>query len=87
MSEYEVPANIPQKVAENLQRQALLAFNSVGCSNYARVDFRLSNDNRSYCLEVNTLPGMTNTSLVPKMAKAVGIEFEELIDRIIKFSL
>lgn len=87
MSEYEVPANIPPKIADHLQRQALLAYNSVGCSNYARVDFRLSNDNRSYCLEVNTLPGMTSTSLVPKMAKAVNISFEDLIDRIIKYSL
>lgn len=87
MSEYEVPANIPPKIADHLQRQALLAYNSVGCSNYARVDFRLSNDSRSYCLEVNTLPGMTSTSLVPKMARAVNISFEDLIDRIIKYSL
>ncbi|MGA7836446.1 MAG: hypothetical protein WB996_00630 [Ignavibacteriaceae bacterium] len=47
----------------------------------------MSSDNKIYCLEGNTLPGMTSTSLVPKMAKAVGIPFEELIDRIIKLSL
>jgi D-alanine-D-alanine ligase len=41
----------------------------------------------SYCLEVNTLPGMTSTSLVPKMAKAVGISFDQLIDKIITLSL
>ncbi|MFH1195958.1 MAG: D-alanine--D-alanine ligase [bacterium] len=87
MSEYFVPANIPEDVAVHLQHQALLAFNSVGCKNYARVDFRLTSDYKTFCLEVNTLPGMTSHSLVPKMAKAAGISFNELIDRIIKFDL
>lgn len=87
MTDYIVPAEIPPKVAEHLQHQALLAFNSVGCESYARVDFRLTKDYKTYCLEVNTLPGMTSTSLVPKMAKAAGISFEELIDRIIKQAL
>jgi len=86
-TDYIVPAEIPQKIAEHLQHQALLAFNSIGCESYARVDFRMTNDFKSYCLEVNTLPGMTSTSLVPKMAKAAGISFEDLIDRIIKNSL
>jgi D-alanine-D-alanine ligase len=86
-SEYIVPAMIPPKVAEHLQHQALLAFNSVGCECYARIDFRLTKDYKSYCLEVNTLPGMTSLSLVPKMAAAAGISFEELIDRIIKNAL
>ena len=86
-TDYIVPAEIPQKISEHLQHQALLAFNSVGCESYARVDFRMTNDFKSYCLEVNTLPGMTSTSLVPKMAKAAGISFEQLIDRIIKNSL
>lgn len=87
MTEYEVPAEIPVKVSEHLQHQALLAFNSLGCESYARVDFRLTKDFRSYCLEVNTLPGMTSTSLLPKMAKAAGISFEELVDKIIYYAL
>lgn len=87
MSEYFVPADIPEKVAHHLQHQALLAFNSLRCENYARVDFRLTKDFKSYCLEVNTLPGMTEHSLVPKMAKSVGINFNQLIDRIIRFEL
>lgn len=86
-TEYIVPAVIPPKVAEHLQHQALLAFNSVGCESYARIDFRLTKDYKSYCLEVNTLPGMTNLSLVPKMAAAAGISFEELIDKIIQNAL
>jgi D-alanine-D-alanine ligase len=87
MSEYIVPADLPDEVAHHLQHQALLAYNSVNCSNYARVDFRLTNDNKNYCLEVNTLPGMTSHSLIPKMAKAVGISFNELIERIINYEL
>jgi D-alanine-D-alanine ligase len=87
MSEYIVPADIPKETADLLKSQALLAFNSLGCSVYARADFRLRDDNTPFCLEVNSLPGMTSTSLVPKMAKAVGIPFEDLVERIIKLSL
>ncbi len=87
MSEYVVPANIPQNIFKYLQEQALLAFNSLNCEGYGRVDFRLNENNNPFCLEVNTLPGMTSTSLVPKMSKAVGISYEELIDRIIKQAL
>ena len=87
MTQYEVPAKISKQVEEDIQSQALLAFNSLGCRGYSRVDFRLKNDKETYCLEVNTLPGMTSTSLVPKAAKAVGISFEELVDRIVKLSL
>ncbi|HVO73899.1 MAG TPA: D-alanine--D-alanine ligase [Ignavibacteriaceae bacterium] len=87
MSEYEVPAKLPDKVKKKLQAQALLAFNSLGCEGYARVDFRLNKKNEIFCLEVNSLPGMTATSLVPKMAKAAGISFQELLDRIMKAAL
>jgi D-alanine-D-alanine ligase len=87
MSEYIVPAHIHDKVTQEAQRQALVAFNSLGCEGYARVDFRLNDQNEVFCLEVNTLPGMTPLSLVPKAAKAVGISFEDLIDRIIKLAL
>lgn len=86
MSEYIVPADIPKEISDKLKSQALLAFNSLGCKVYSRIDFRLTPDFDIYCLEVNTLPGMTSTSLVPKMAKAVGITFEELIEKIIKLS-
>lgn len=87
MSEYEVPAKIPEEVAKKIQAQALAAHISLGCEVYSRSDFRLSSELKPFCLEVNTLPGMTSTSLVPKMAKAVGISFEELIEKIITFSL
>jgi D-alanine-D-alanine ligase len=87
MSEYIVPAKIPEEVANEAQRQAVIAFQSLGCEGYGRVDFRLDNQNRIYCLEVNTLPGMTALSLVPKAAIAIGISFEELIDKIIQQAL
>lgn len=87
MSEYIVPANIPDDVAKKAQQQAITAFHSLGCEGYARVDFRMNNQNELFCLEVNTLPGMTPTSLVPKAAKAVGISFDELVDKIIKQAL
>jgi D-alanine-D-alanine ligase len=87
MSNYIVPAEISEDTAKLLQEQALMAFNALGCSGYGRVDFRVSKDYQPYCLEVNTLPGMTSTSLVPKMAKAAGITFEELVERIIDLSL
>ncbi len=86
MSEYVVPADIPANIAEDIQQQSYAAFLALGCKGYGRVDLRLSNDLKSYCLEVNTLPGMTSTSLVPKMAKAIGISFEELIESIISLS-
>lgn len=87
MSEYIVPAPIDDDLAAFIQEQSLLAYHSIGCKGYARVDFRLSPENKPYCLEVNTLPGMTPTSLMPKMAKQKGISYEELVDTIVRISL
>lgn len=87
MSEYIVPADIPNEISKQLQEVSLKAFKALECEGYARIDFRLSPDNKFYLLEINTLPGMTSLSLVPKMAKAVGMSFEELIDKIILLSL
>lgn len=87
MSEYVVPAEIPEEVTRHLQHQALLAFNSLGCRSFGRVDFLLDKNNNCHCLEVNTLPGLTSHSLLPKGAKAENIDFPELIDRIIKNTL
>jgi D-alanine-D-alanine ligase len=87
MSEYIVPAEIPDEVSKELQEIAVQACKSLRCEVYARVDFRLSPENKIYTLEVNTLPGMTSLSLVPKMANAVGISFEQLVEKIITLSL
>ena len=54
---------------------------------YSRMDFLLDDEDHIYCLEANTLPGMTSTSLIPQEAKAVGIDFEQLCEKIIQISL
>jgi D-alanine-D-alanine ligase len=66
---------------------ALQAFESADCAGWGRVDFMRDRDGRFFLLEVNTTPGMTSHSLVPKAARAVGIEFEDLCWRILETSL
>lgn len=86
-SEYLCPADLPQPLAEELAEAGRTAFEALGCRGYARVDFRLSPDGRCQCLEVNTVPGMTEVSLVPMAAAAAGIDFGELVDRILTMAL
>ena len=86
LTEYEVPAKLPAELTRQIQEKSLEAYLSLGCRDYGRVDLRLQEDGQFFCLEVNTLPGMTPTSLVPKAAKAVGISFPELVDRIAKMA-
>jgi D-alanine-D-alanine ligase len=81
---YVVPAPIPDAVARRVQELALRCFHGLRCRDFSRVDFRLSEADEPYCLEINTIPGMTPTSLVPKAAKAAGIEFDALIERIVQ---
>jgi D-alanine-D-alanine ligase len=85
--EYIVPAPVDERIADAVARSARDAYESLGCRGYARVDFRLKPQGDHYFLEVNTLPGMTSTSLVPKAAGAVGIGFPELVDRILRLAL
>ncbi len=85
-SRYEVPAKLPEELTRKLQAYALAAYRAIGCRHYARVDFRITDDWLPYCLEVNTLPGMTSTSLVPKAARAAGIEFPELVEKIVQMA-
>ncbi len=84
MTEYLVPAPLEEKDAANLQDIARKAFSLLDCKGFGRVDFRYNKAGEPYCLEVNTIPGMTDTSLVPKAAMAVGIEYDELCVRIVK---
>lgn len=86
-TEYFCPADLPEKLAKDISEKALLAHKSLGCEVYSRVDFRLNNLGEAYCLEVNTLPGMTELSLVPKAAGASGYNFGQLLNRIIELSL
>ena len=82
MSEEIFPADLPEPVARECQRLGLLAHEALKLGGYSRVDFRLTPAGEALCLEVNTLPGMTATSLLPQSARAVGIEFPDLCERI-----
>jgi D-alanine-D-alanine ligase len=82
MATEEFPADLPPDAAERMQRHALDAFNCLKLRGCARIDFRLGADGVAYCLEANTLPGMTDLSLVPQAAQAGGITFPELCERI-----
>jgi D-alanine-D-alanine ligase len=82
MAEELFPAPIPDAVRDEVQRLALLAYGALKLRGCARVDFRYDPDGRLFCLEANTLPGMTGTSLVPQAAQAAGIGFPELCERI-----
>lgn len=84
---YVVPAELPEELAAKIREAGAGAYHALGCRGYARVDFRLQDDGQFFCLEVNTLPGMTPTSLVPKAAKAVGIGFNELMERIVSLAM
>ncbi len=86
-SKYICPAELTPEQTKEVQRAGLKAFQALGCEGYARVDFRMNPDGEFYCLEVNTLPGMTEHSLVPKAAQAAGISFSQLVDRIVQLSL
>ncbi len=81
-SEYRVPAEIDVDLAARLQDEAARLNAALGCRGMARVDYRLSPDGEGYCLELNTIPGLTATSLVPKAAAAVGIGFGELLEEL-----
>lgn len=87
MTDYLVPAPIEKSFAMKLQEVAINTFRSLGCKTFGRVDFRVGADEVPYCLEVNTIPGMTETSLVPKAAAAAGIPFTQLIERIVDLSI
>lgn len=85
---YNCPANLSPEVAKAVQEAAFKAFQSCGTEVYGRVDVMLrDSDQAPFVLEINTIPGMTSSSLLPKAAKAVGIDFPDLCAKIIDLSL
>jgi D-alanine-D-alanine ligase len=76
------PAELPDAVARECQRLGLAAHRTLKLGGYSRVDFRLTPAGQLICLEANTLPGMTATSLLPQSAHAAGIVFADLCERI-----
>jgi D-alanine-D-alanine ligase len=87
MAREEFPAKLSKEATEKVQQQALLAFKALKLRGYARIDFRLTSEGEFYCLEANTLPGMTELSLIPQGAAAMGISFPELCERIVRLAL
>ncbi len=87
MATEEFPAKLSPEATERVQQQALAAFRALKLKGYARIDFRLTSEGEFYCLEANTLPGMTELSLIPQGAAAMGIDFPELCERIVKLAL
>ena len=85
-STHIIPAPVPEDVTQKVREIAIRAFAVCGCSGMARVDFMLGEDNQPYAIEVNTIPGMTETSLVPDAGRAAGIEFPELCARILEMA-
>ena len=86
-SNYIVPAkNISKTLELDIYNKAMQIYDLIGCRHYARIDFRLSKDNHPYFLEVNTLPGFTDTSLFPMAAKALGISYKNLLLKIIELA-
>ncbi len=81
-TEYLLPAPLEQPLYHALQQAAVAVFHILGCSGAARVDFMVR-DGQFYCLEANTIPGMTETSLLPKAAAAAGLSFDQLVERIL----
>jgi D-alanine-D-alanine ligase len=81
-SQYICPAEIAAEVAQQARQDAVKAYELIGCSGLARIDFILDSRNCLYFLEVNTIPGMTELSLAPMAAREAGIDFDELIERL-----
>lgn len=87
MAEEIFPADLPEDVTRRVQELAVRAYRALKLEGCARIDFRMAPDGALYCLEANTLPGMTGTSLVPQAAAAAGISFPELCERIALLAL
>jgi D-alanine-D-alanine ligase len=86
-SSYHCPADIDGALSEQIRKEAFAAYKALGCEGFARVDLRLGDDGAPYFLEINTVPGMTETSLVPMAAAVGGYSFSELVDMIVEEAL
>lgn len=83
-SEYIAPAEVPDELAGKMRELGKRAYDALGCRGGARVDFRLSEKGEPHVLEVNTIPGMTRLSLLPRSAEVMGMTFEDLCEKMLK---
>ena len=81
------PAVLAEEQTKEMQKHAEDGAAALGIENYCRLDFMMRKDGRMYCLEANTLPGMTPTSLLPQEAQVLGISYPELCELLIQLSL
>ncbi len=81
-----IPADLPEEVSEKVRKAAIHAYKTMGCEGCSRVDFFLSEDGTCYLNEINTLPGFTSISMFPKLFGQVGIEYSDLIDKLIEYA-
>lgn len=84
MTEYIVPARIDEKVAGEIQKWTKMIYTEIDCDGTARADYIVSPDGKSYFLEINTIPGMTELSLVPKAAANMGMSFDDLCEELLE---
>jgi D-alanine-D-alanine ligase len=85
--EYDIPAELPEHVARQVQEYACRTFSALDCAGLARVDFFVSPDLTVYLNEINTMPGFTSTSMFPRMWAATGLEYPKLVSRLIRTAL
>ena len=86
-TQYICPCGLPEAVEQSVQSIALRAFHAVGLKDWGRVDFMIDANGQPWLIEINTIPGMTDHSLVPMAAKNAGIEFGELVIKILQMSM
>lgn len=87
MSSHIIPARISKSAEDNVNRLAAEAYIKTGCKGVSRIDFIVDENDNPFVIEINTIPGMTETSLVPDSAKYAGLKFSELVDKIVKLAL
>ena len=86
LSEHIIPARITDEVSKKVAELAVKSYAKLGCKGFARVDFIIKDDEIPYVLEINTVPGMTETSLFPDAARSAGLCFEDLIEKILYYA-
>ena len=86
LTDYKIPAEIPEDLSKLLRQTALKAYQTLGCRHLWRVDFIVDQTQKPFLLEINTIPGFTSTSLLPKAAKLKGISFNELCLKLVQLA-
>ncbi|WP_347490996.1 D-alanine--D-alanine ligase [Desulfoscipio sp. XC116] len=87
LSDHIIPPRLPENVQQKIKELAYKTHLAIGCRGLSRVDFMVDQSGQPYILEVNTIPGMTETSLFPDAARAAGISFEKLVGRLVQLTM